>query len=71
MNHEVLGSNKSLRATVQNHVPTDLAMGACRFDPILQILPSLIPDGFIYLRAQPETCLKRLQVTLPSAIGLP
>lgn len=37
-------------------------MRTCRFDPILQILPSLIPDGFIYLRAQPETCMKRLQV---------
>ncbi|KAK9851908.1 hypothetical protein WJX84_009907 [Apatococcus fuscideae] len=39
------------------------------FDPILQILPSLIPDGFIYLRAQPQTCLKRLQERARSEEG--
>ena len=30
------------------------------FDPIVSSLPGLVPDGFIYLRADPETCYKRL-----------
>jgi len=30
------------------------------FDPIVSALPGLVPDGFIYLRADPETCYKRL-----------
>lgn len=31
------------------------------FNPMVSYLPGLVPDGFIYLRAQPETCHKRLQ----------
>ncbi|CAK9177534.1 unnamed protein product [Ilex paraguariensis] len=30
------------------------------FDPVVSSLPGLIPDGFIYLRASPDTCHKRL-----------
>jgi len=30
------------------------------FDPCVHKLPGLVPDAFIYLRAQPETCHQRL-----------
>ncbi|GFZ03049.1 P-loop containing nucleoside triphosphate hydrolases superfamily protein [Actinidia rufa] len=29
-------------------------------DPVVSCLPGLIPDGFIYLRASPDTCHKRM-----------
>ncbi|KAG6656296.1 hypothetical protein CIPAW_04G012900 [Carya illinoinensis] len=32
------------------------------FDPVVSCLPGLIPDGFIYLRASPDTCHKRMQL---------
>ena len=32
------------------------------FDPVVSSLPGLIPDGFIYLRASPDTCHKRMMV---------
>ncbi|KAG0542376.1 hypothetical protein BDA96_02G098200 [Sorghum bicolor] len=32
------------------------------FDPVLASLPGLIPDGFIYLRATPDTCHKRMML---------
>ena len=32
------------------------------FDPVVSILPGLVPDGFIYLRAGPDTCHRRLQL---------
>jgi hypothetical protein len=32
-----------------------LVAHACRFDPILNTLPTLIPNGFIYLRASVST----------------
>lgn len=32
------------------------------FDPVVSCLPGLIPDGFIYLRATPDTCHKRMQL---------
>eukprot|EP00271_Cylindrocystis_brebissonii_P018611 TRINITY_DN5365_c0_g3_i1.p1 TRINITY_DN5365_c0_g3~~TRINITY_DN5365_c0_g3_i1.p1 ORF type:complete len:932 (+),score=112.73 TRINITY_DN5365_c0_g3_i1:202-2997(+) len=31
------------------------------FDPMVSALPGLVPDAFIYLRANPTTCHKRLQ----------
>eukprot|EP00898_Chlorokybus_atmophyticus_P000451 jgi/Chlat1/1406/Chrsp12S01977 len=31
------------------------------FDPMISALPGLVPDGFIYLRANPETCHSRMQ----------
>ncbi|CAL1409950.1 unnamed protein product [Linum trigynum] len=31
------------------------------FDPVVSVLPGLIPDGFIYLRATPDTCHKRMK----------
>lgn len=30
------------------------------FDPVVSCLPGLVPDGFIYLRASPDTCHKRM-----------
>jgi hypothetical protein len=33
-----------------------------RFNPVVAALPSLIPDGFIYLKADPDTCLSRLKL---------
>ena len=30
------------------------------FSPMVEAIPSLIPDGFIYLRADPRTCLARM-----------
>ncbi|XP_058087268.1 uncharacterized protein LOC131234426 [Magnolia sinica] len=32
------------------------------FDPVVSCMPGLIPDGFIYLRASPDTCHKRLKL---------
>ncbi|XP_050212370.1 uncharacterized protein LOC126663294 [Mercurialis annua] len=32
------------------------------FDPVVSVLPGLIPDGFIYLRASPDTCHKRMMI---------
>ncbi|PIA45847.1 hypothetical protein AQUCO_01600231v1, partial [Aquilegia coerulea] len=32
------------------------------FDPVVSTLPGLIPDGFIYLRASPDTCHKRMML---------
>lgn len=29
--------------------------------PMINALPSLIPDGFIYLRVEPDVCMERLQ----------
>lgn len=31
------------------------------FDPVVEMAPTLVPDGFIYLRAQPQTCMSRMQ----------
>lgn len=30
------------------------------FDPVVSSLPGLVPDAFIYLRASPDTCHKRM-----------
>lgn len=32
-----------------------------RFNPVVSYLPSLVPDGFIYLKAEPETCMERMR----------
>lgn len=32
-----------------------------RFDPLIQQHPTLAPDGFIYLRAEPKTCMDRMK----------
>ncbi|EEF35547.1 ATP binding protein, putative [Ricinus communis] len=32
------------------------------FDPVVSVLPGLVPDGFIYLRASPDTCHKRMKL---------
>jgi len=31
------------------------------FDPMIKNFPTLVPDGFIYLRADPDTCMRRLR----------
>lgn len=37
----------------------ELAVYDSWFDPILDTNPSLVPDGFIYLRCEPTTCMQR------------
>eukprot|EP01018_Ginkgo_biloba_P004845 Gb_17080 [translate_table: standard] len=32
------------------------------FDPVVSVLPGLVPDGFIYLRASPDTCHYRMRL---------
>nr|XP_017178807.1 uncharacterized protein LOC103401315 isoform X2 [Malus domestica] len=32
------------------------------FDPVVSSLPGLVPDGFIYLRASPDTCHQRMKL---------
>ena len=32
------------------------------FDPVVSFLPGLVPNGFIYLRASPDTCHRCLQL---------
>ncbi|KAH6765133.1 P-loop containing nucleoside triphosphate hydrolases superfamily protein [Perilla frutescens var. frutescens] len=39
------------------------------FDPVVSSLPGLIPDGFIYLRATPDTCHKRMMMRKRSEEG--
>lgn len=41
--------------------PPQLAIYDSWFNPVINTLPTLIPNGFIYLRAQPETCYRRMQ----------
>jgi deoxyadenosine/deoxycytidine kinase len=42
-----------------NHMNNTKAVYDSWFDPVLASSPSLVPDGFIYLRADPSTCLQR------------
>jgi deoxyadenosine/deoxycytidine kinase len=37
----------------------EVAVYDSMFDPILSSRPSLVPDGFIYLRCSPEVCMER------------
>lgn len=39
------------------------------FDPVVSCLPGLIPDAFIYLRASPDTCHKRMKLRKRSEEG--
>lgn len=39
------------------------------FDPVVSTLPGLVPDGFIYLRASPDTCHKRMMLRKRSEEG--
>lgn len=32
------------------------------FEPIVSAMPTIVPDGFIYLQADPATCMRRLQL---------
>ncbi|PNH10674.1 Ribosome biogenesis protein BRX1 [Tetrabaena socialis] len=40
--------------------PHELAIYDAWFGPILSSLPTLVPNGLIYLRASPQTCMARL-----------
>jgi len=33
-----------------------------RFEPVVSAYKGLIPDGFIYLAASPETCMRRMKL---------
>ena len=37
----------------------ELAVYDSWFGPILETNPNLVPDGFIYLRCEPTTCMER------------
>ena len=39
---------------------SNLMMPLSRFDPVVSSLKGLVPDGFIYLHATPETCMRRM-----------
>jgi deoxyadenosine/deoxycytidine kinase len=39
------------------------------FSPVINTMPTLVPNGFIYLRAQPETCFRRMQKRARSEEG--
>ncbi|KAL9270764.1 Deoxycytidine kinase-like protein [Drosera capensis] len=39
------------------------------FDPVVSTLPGLVPDDFIYLRASPDTCHKRMMLCNRSEEG--
>jgi len=46
------------------------------FSPIVSALPTIVPDGFIYLKSTPETCMRRLllrsraeESTVPSSLN--
>ena len=53
-----------VRAVHESKFMTDLELNLFRswFDPVVSQLPGMVPDGFVYLRASPETCLKRMHV---------
>ena len=38
----------------------EICLLLCRFDPVVSSLKGLVPDGFIYLHATPETCMRRM-----------
>jgi Deoxynucleoside kinase len=43
------------------HADMELGIYDSWFNPIVSTVPSLIPDAFIYLRARPGTCHKRMK----------
>lgn len=47
----------------------ELAVYDSWFGPILDSNPSLVPDGFIYLRCTPDTCMERYAHTGTEAVG--
>ncbi|KAJ3677993.1 hypothetical protein LUZ60_001796 [Juncus effusus] len=40
--------------------PMEISIYDSWFDPVVSSLPGLVPDGFIYLRASPDTCHRRM-----------
>eukprot|EP00940_MAST-03C_sp_MAST-3C-sp2_P003220 g3220.t1 len=41
--------------------PLEFEVYKAWYEPVVEVLPNLIPDAFIYLRADPEVCFKRLK----------
>eukprot|EP00501_MAST-03F_sp_TOSAG23-6_P001511 GSMAST32.ASY1.ANO1.1572.1 assembled CDS len=42
--------------------PLEMNLYESWFDPVVSQVPGVIPDAFIYLRAEPETCHERLKI---------
>ncbi|CAN7043609.1 unnamed protein product [Brassica rapa subsp. trilocularis] len=40
----------------------EISIYDCWFDHVVSALPGVVPDGFIYLRAIPDTCHKRMML---------
>jgi len=43
--------------------PLEFEVYQAWYEPVVEVLPSLVPTAFIYLRADPEVCLARLKVS--------
>ncbi len=48
------------RAAAPRDAREPAATPARRFDPMVAQLPGVVPDGFVYLHASPETCARRM-----------
>lgn len=42
--------------------PVELEVYDSWFNPIVQMRPQLIPDGFVYLKTNAETCARRIEM---------
>lgn len=49
-----------LPATGSSALVSTSRMPHSRFEPVVRSLKGLVPDGFIYLHATPETCMRRM-----------
>ena len=51
-----------VRAVHESKWMSDLELNLYKswYDPVVSQMPGMIPDGFIYLRASPETCFERM-----------
>lgn len=51
-----------VRAVHESKWMSDLELNLYKswYDPVVSQIPGMIPDGFIYLRASPETCFARM-----------
>ena len=52
-----------------HYFPSQLSIYDSWFDPVLKTLPTLVPNGFIYLRAGPDTCHRRMKMRARSEEG--
>ena len=51
-----------MRARVSSLLKLCIGAATCRFEPVVSAYKGLIPDGFIYLAASPETCMRRMKL---------